>query len=323
MELDDVKRIAVIGLGRMGHGIAQAFAMGGYEVCGFDMSAEARASANDRISNNLKQFVANDLLSAAEAASVQSRVSVAETEHDAVQGAQFVVEAIAEKLEVKQSFFERIEQSVSPQTILASNSSTFTVTQSCTGMQHPERAVVTHWFNPPHIVPTVEVVPGPNTTEVVTDTTIGLHRKIGKLAVRVRGEIPGFLVNRIQIAMIREVWDMYERGIASPEDIDAAIQGSVGFRLAVCGPLSICDFGGVDIWSTVYGGLAPDLRSDSEIPKAVQQLVAEGRLGTRTGQGLRDYPDGQIDEMTAERDQAMLQLAKLFHSPQRTNPNEE
>ena len=147
-------------------------------------------------------------------------------------------------------------------------------------------------------------------------TTIALHRKIGKLAVRVNAEIPGFLVNRVQIAMIREVWDLYERGIASREDIDAALRGSLGFRLAACGPLAICDFGGVDIWATVYKGLAPELRRDTELPAAIQNLVDAGRCGTRTAGGIHDYDPQTIDEVTSHRDETMLKLAKLLYGDQ-------
>ncbi len=312
MQFDQINRIAVIGLGRMGHGIAQAFAMGGYSVNGFDASEEARASSIDRIAANLEAFAANDLIPRDGIEPVLERITIEATEAAAAHDAQFLVEAIAEDLTVKQQFFQRIEQHVSDETILASNSSTFTVSDSCIHLRRPQRAIVTHWFNPPHIVPTVEVVPGPDTTEEVTQTTLALHRQIGKLAVRVNGEIPGFLVNRIQVAMIREVWDMYERGIASAEDIDAAVRGSIGFRLAACGPLAICDFGGVDIWSTVYRGLAPDLRSDSTVPDAIQKLVNDGRLGTRTGAGIHEYDS--VEQVTADRDTAMLKLAGLFHS---------
>ena len=112
--------------------------------------------------------------------------------------------------------------------------------------------------------------------------------------------------------MIREVWDMFERGIASPADIDAAVRGSIGFRMAACGPLAICDFGGVDIWSTVYRGLAPDLRSDAEVPDAIQKLVDAGQLGVGAMAGIHDYDSDSINKVTAGRDTAMLKLARLF-----------
>ena len=316
MKLEQIHQIAVIGLGRMGHGIAQTFAQAGYPVRAYDSSAEARASVLQRIRGNLEDFARSDVLQPEAIEEIVQRIAVAETEAQAAQDADFVVEAIAEQLPVKQDFMQRIESRVSDSTIIASNSSTFTISQSGTGMRFPSRAIVTHWFNPPHIVPTVEVVPGPDTTEEVTETTVGLHRQIGKVAVRVNAEIPGFLVNRVQIAMIREVWDLYQRGVASPKDIDAAIRGSLGFRLAACGPLAICDFGGVDIWATVYQGLAPDLRSNAELPAGVRKLVEEGRCGTRTGGGLHDYASEDVDALTTRRDEAMLQLAKLLYRRQ-------
>ncbi len=313
MQLEQIRQIAVIGLGRMGHGIAQSFAAAGFHVHGFDANPAARESAHRRIRNNLKEFVANDMLNSVDVEPILSRFVVTDTEVEAAADAQFLVEAIAEERTVKQEFFSRIEDAVADTTIIASNSSTFTISESGINMRRPQRAVVTHWFNPPHIVPTVEVVPGPETTNEVTETTIALHRKIGKLAVRINAEIPGFLVNRVQMAMIREVWDLYERGIASREDIDAAIQGSLGFRLATSGPLSVCDFGGLDIWSTVYKGIAPDLRNDAVVPSVIRKLVDEGRLGARAGHGIHDYDPDTIDEVSSQRDTAMLKLAKLVN----------
>ena len=316
MQLDQIRQIAVIGLGRMGHGIAQTFAMAGYQVHGFDESDDARTTVHRRIRSNLEDFAKNGMLDGVEIDVVLGRIAVADTEAQAAGDADFVVEAIAEQLTAKQEFFTRIEDAVADTTIIASNSSTYTISDSGVNMRLPTRAVVTHWFNPPHIVPAVEVVPGPDTTEEVTETTLALHRKIGKLAVRVNAEVPGFQVNRVQIAMIREVWDLYERGVASREDIDAAIRGSLGFRLAACGPLAICDFGGVDIWATVYKGLAPDLRHDAEVPESIQKLVAAGRCGTRTGNGIYDYDPQTIDDVTSQRDETMLKLAKLLNGPQ-------
>jgi 3-hydroxybutyryl-CoA dehydrogenase len=316
MQLEKIQQISVIGLGRMGHGIAQSFATAGYAVRAFDASQEARESVQRRIRANLDAFVANDLISAGDVASILNRIMVLDSEAEAATGADFVVEAIAEQREVKQSFFARIEDAVSDTTIIASNSSTFTISESGVNMQHPERAIVTHWFNPPHIVPTVEIVPGPATSDQITETTIALHRKLGKQAVRVNAEIPGFLVNRVQMAMIREVWDLYERGIASREDIDAAIQGSLGFRLAVSGPLAVCDFGGIDIWSTVYKRLAPELRNDSVLPESIQKLLDEGSLGARAGRGVHEYDPSTIEQVTEKRDTAMLKLAKLVGEEQ-------
>jgi 3-hydroxyacyl-CoA dehydrogenase len=309
MKPEDIHNVAVIGLGRMGHGIAQTFAVAGYTVRGYDNHDGARASLHDRVRKNLEDFAAHDMLHE-DVDAVLARISVSDTEATAVADAQFVVEAIAEDLTVKQEYFARIESCVAEDTILATNSSTYTVSMSCVNMRTPQRAIVTHWFNPPHIVPTVEMVPGPGTTEEVTATTMALHRKIGKLAVRVNSEIPGFLVNRVQNAMIREVWDLYEKGVASAEDIDAALKGSMGFRLAAFGPLAICDFGGIDIWSKVFEGLGPDICARTDVPKAVKDLLADGHVGTRTGRGFHTYES--VAETESQRDDIILKLKKLL-----------
>lgn len=313
MEIEQIKQITIIGLGRMGHGIAQTFAMAGYRVCGFDESSDARQNVHSRIRCNLDAFVANGLLNEAEVDPILGHIEIFDRESQAASDAQFIVEAIAEELTAKQEFFTRIEEAVKEETIIASNSSTFMISESSKNMRRPQRAIVTHWFNPPHIVPIVEVVPSPDTSEEVTKITIALHKKIGKLPVRINREIPGFLANRVQFAMIREVWDLYERGIASKEDIDTAICGSLGFRLAVCGPLTICDFGGIDIWSTIYKELAPDLRHDAEVPEVIQKLADTGRIGASVGAGIHDYDPGIVGEITSQRDEAMLKLAKLFY----------
>ena len=173
---------------------------------------------------------------------------------------------------------------------------------------------MTHWFNPPHIVPAVEVVGSPQTNEATIQATLELLRRAGKLAIRINQELPGFLVNRVQIAVMREVWDLLDRGVASIEDIDAAIQGSMGFRLAALGPLRIHDFGGLDIQTAVYRNLAPEIASGTEVPKTVQNIVDAGHHGFKTGHGFYEYSLETAEQIRSERDQRFLSLLKLFHS---------
>lgn len=308
-----IRRVAVIGLGTMGHGIAQSFAMAGCEVTGFDDVVAARDSLHDRVRQNLMDFVGADLLAADQVDAVLSRITVCSSEADAVRNAECVTEAIIEDLPAKQDLFERLERLVSDDTILASNSSTFPISQSGARLRRPERALVTHWFNPPHIVPTVEVVGGPRTSEATIETMLELLRRAGKLAIRINQELPGFLVNRVQIAVMREVWDLLDRGVASAEDIDAAIQGSMGFRLAALGPLRIHDFGGLDIQTAVYRNLTPEIASGTEVPASVQRIVDGGNLGFKTGRGFFEYSPESAENIRSERDRRYLTLLKLFH----------
>ena len=309
-----VSKVAVIGLGTMGHGIAQTFAMAGCEVTGFDEISAAGDSLHDRVRQNLRDFVQAELFESDQIDSVLKRLRVCRTEAEAVRGAEFVTEAVREDLAAKQEVFERIEHELSDDAILASNSSTFPISQSGVRLRRPERAVVTHWFNPPHIVPTVEVVGSPQTNEGTIQATLELLRRSGKLAIRINQELPGFLVNRVQIAVMREVWDLLDRGVASVEDIDAAIQGSMGFRLAALGPLRIHDFGGLDIQTAVFRNLAPQIASGTEVPPKVQAIVDAGHHGFKTGRGFYEYPPEAADQVRSERDQRYLALLRLFHA---------
>jgi 3-hydroxyacyl-CoA dehydrogenase len=312
MDANEIQDVAVLGLGTMGHGIAQTFALAGCRVRGYDESAAARDSLHDRVRDNLRSATHAGLVDEAQAAAALTRIEACDTEADTVDGAQFVVEAVAEDLAVKQDLLERVEAAVGDDTILASNSSTHPISSSGARLVRPQRAVVTHWFNPPHIIPTVEIVGGPETSEETIVTAVALHRRIGKLAVRVNKELPGFLVNRVQVAMIREVWDLLEQGVASAEDIDTAIRGSIGFRLAAVGPLEVCDFAGLDIWHKVFSNLVGEIRSDEQVPATIDQLVSDGNFGAKTGQGFYDYQGDALDAKRDARDATLLGLAKLM-----------
>ncbi|MBL8829306.1 MAG: 3-hydroxyacyl-CoA dehydrogenase family protein [Planctomycetaceae bacterium] len=314
MNIDSIRSVAVLGLGTMGHGIAQTFALAGYQVQGYDEHPAARANLHERIRKNLDAFVASGLLPSSAVEPALQRIKACDTEQAAVNGVQFVTEAVAEDLNVKQALFARLEPLVGDDTILASNSSSFPISQSGVNLKWPERAVVTHWFNPPHLVPLVEVVPGPQTAEGTTLATMALMQHIGKHPLRLRKELPGFLVNRIQVAIMREVWDLLEQGVASADEIDAALRTSVGFRLAAVGPLEVHDFGGLDIQTTVFRNLAPEIRSNVEVPKLVADLVAQGHLGAKTGRGFQEYPPAKIAERQQRRDRLFLALIKLLYA---------
>lgn len=298
----------------MGHGIAQTFAAAGYQVRGFDELKSARDSLHDRIEANLAEFARAGLVRKASVRPILARIAVCGSEAEAVGDAQFVTEAVREDLATKRELFARLEGLVSDKTIVASNSSTFPISESAAEMRRPERAVVTHWFNPPHIVPAVEVVPGKHTSEATTRTAMALMTRIGKVAIRIRQELPGFVVNRIQVAVMREVWDLWSRGVASAEDIDAAIRASMGFRLAAVGPLEVHDFGGLDIQARVFENLAPDIRSGTELPAKIRDLVAAGHFGAKTGKGIYKYTARTVAAKKARRDRAFLALLKMFYA---------
>jgi 3-hydroxybutyryl-CoA dehydrogenase len=314
MKCDSIQQVAVLGLGSMGHGIVQAFAMAGYAVNAYDEVPAARDSLHDRIRQSLESFAHAGLIDSNSIATTLSRIAVQPTEQAAVTDVQFVTEVVLEELGVKQALFKRLEEFVAPDTILASNSSTFPISQSGAELRHPERAIVTHYFNPAQIIPAVEVVPGPATSEETTTTTLELIRRIGKDAILIRKEVDGFLVNRIQMALAREVWDLLDNEVASAEDIDAAVRATMGLRLAAIGPLQVHDLGGLDVVSRVYRNLTPQLRSDGELPPTIQNMVQAGHYGIKSGQGFFAYPADTQAAQASERNGRLLEQLKLYQN---------
>jgi 3-hydroxybutyryl-CoA dehydrogenase len=310
-----IKNITVIGLGTIGHSVAQFFATGGCTVKCFDPQKEVRETATSRVRSNLEQMAAAEIIVPDQIDEIIDRLTVCDSAAQALEEAEFVSEAAVEDLAVKQELFANLEAMVNPETILASNTSTHPMSQISERMQHRHRALVTHPFNPPHLLPIIEVVPTTETSESVIDATMELLNRMDKQPIRLRKEIPGFLINRIQNAMVREVWDLLDQDVASAEDIDAAIRGSLGFRLAAIGPLEVCDFAGLDIWARVFGNLSKDICSSTDLPAGIQKLIDSGHYGTKTGRGFFDYSEpGRLEERTSNRDQSFLQILKMFHA---------
>ena len=296
----------------MGHGIAQTFAAAGMTVRCFDQLLEARQSLLPRVQANCQLLLRGGMIDRDAIDQITGHLVVCDSEQEALGDTQIVVEAVREDLKVKRELLQRIEAVVSPTCILASNSSSFPMTQMAGGLQHPHRALNTHWFNPAHLCPLVEVVPGAHTAESMTAITIGLLERAGKMPVRLHKELPGFLINRIQIAMSREVFDLVEKGVASCQDIDRAVRASMGMRLAAAGPLKVWDFADLQIVERVYELLVHEIRSDRKVPDLLRSLVAEGHRGFKSGHGFYDYPPEQRDAELAQRDHRYLELAKLL-----------
>ena len=256
MKLEEIRRISVLGAGIMGHGIAQTFLMGGYPVMLYDVEQSILDRAKAFVEQNLKLFSRFDLIGEAEIKPCLQRLTTTLDLRTCVKDSEFVVEAASEDLELKQRLFEEMESEGKDDAILASNTSSLTLADMAVRVKNKGRLVITHWFNPPHIVPTVEVVKSQWTTEETADTACALLSRLKKLPIKITKELPGFVVNRIQIALIREALSLYDQGVASAEDIDDAVRGSIGFRLASIGPLRTVDMAGVNLWLKLFQKLA-------------------------------------------------------------------
>jgi len=281
----DKPRIAVIGAGLMGHGLAQVFALGGHEVSIYDAVDASLKTVKDRISTNLRDL--GDDPSAVE------RVQPTGNLEDCVRGAHYVVEAVSEDLALKQKLFAEIETYVSNATILASNTSVIPITDIMRGLKHPERALGTHWWNPPYLVPLVEVIGTEWTHPKVIKWTMELHSDIGKTPAHVKKDVPGFIGNRLQHALWREAIALVEHGICDAETVDIVIKAAFGRRLAVLGPLENADMVGTDLTLAIHRTVLPAIESRPAPSPYLEKLVASGKLGFKSGEGFRTWTPEQ------------------------------
>jgi len=313
MKLADVRSISVIGAGIMGHGIAQVFAMGGYNVCLNDVTPEILSRAMVRIRENLRIFNENGFITAQEADAAYARIRTEPDLKASVRDADIVIEAIKEDIELKRALFNRLDAICPERTVLASNSSSLLISDFASGTKRQDRVVLTHWYNPPHIVPAVEVIRGAHTSQETADLLYDLLKKVKKLPIRINKEIPGYLLNRIQMALAREAWYLWQAGVASAEDIDLAVKGSLGFRLASIGPLLTSDLGGQDTWCAVSKYLFPLISDAHEPPKDYVKMVDAGNLGMKTGKGFYDYTEEEWKAVIEKRDKEFLQRLKNLY----------
>ena len=285
-------RIAVAGAGLMGHGIAQVFALAGHDVTIYDTVPASLDSAKARILANLKDL--GDDQTAVE------RVRPCGELAEAVRKADYVVEAVLEDLPLKQKLFVEIERHVRPDTILASNTSVIPITSIMEGLRARSRALGTHWWNPPYLVPLVEVIGTQWTSPQAIDWTIALHKAAGKMPLHVKKDVPGFVGNRLQHALWREAIALVEHGICDAETVDAVIKASFGRRLAVLGPLENADLVGTDLTLAIHQTVLPDIEGRGGPSPYLEQLVADGKLGMKAGEGFRQWSAAQQQELRAK-----------------------
>jgi len=230
---------------------------------------------------------------------------------DALEDVDFVFEAVPEKLELKQEVFRNLERHVGADTILASNTSGIPITEIAEVCENPERVVGTHWSNPPHLIPMIEVIPGERTSEETVDTAVALVERLGYEAV-VEREVPGFVENRILYAIMREAVDLVDRGIIDADGMDRCVRWGIGYKLAVIGPMELLDMAGLDIYQAVGSYLNQDLCNSTEVSNTITDRTAEGKLGMKTGGGLYEYTPERIDQLRAERARKLVGVRKAL-----------
>ena len=296
------QKIGVIGGGLMGHGIAYLLAAAGHEVGVFEPDAQVRGSLPQRL-RAIADLLGDD-------AELIARIAAHDQMAPAVQNASFVFEAAPEKLPLKQRIFAELESSVAPDTILASNSSAIPATEIGRDLKHRERVIGTHFWNPPHLVPLVEVIQNEKTNDAVVRATLDLLRDAGKTAVHVRRDVPGFVGNRLQHAMKREAFALVAAGVCDAETIDIVVKEGFGARTAVLGPMEQSDLVGLDLALDIADVLYAHLDRTAAAPAILREKVKAGKLGMKSGEGLRKWGPGEADAVRARLSRFLAEQAK-------------
>jgi 3-hydroxybutyryl-CoA dehydrogenase len=284
-------RVTVVGAGLMGHGIAQIFAVAGHDVVVQDPYSPSLDSLHARILANLRDLGDDE--------SAVNRVRVVADLGEAVAQADYVVEAAPENLKLKQDIFAVVEAHAPADAVLASNTSVIPITAIMGGLRDRSRAIGTHFWNPPFLVPLVEVIQTEWTDPSVVDWTIKLHRAIGKTPVHVKKDVPGFIGNRLQHALWREAISLVERGICDAETVDIVVKASFGRRIAVLGPIENSDLVGTDLTLAIHQHVLPDIESRPGPSPLLEQMIAEGKMGFKSGEGFRVWPPEAQAEIRA------------------------
>jgi 3-hydroxybutyryl-CoA dehydrogenase len=299
-----ISETGIVGTGLMGSGIAAVFAAGGTRVQIYDSNTSRLQNCRVQIERIAEELSANGLLDTSPNHVVQ-RVAVAQQLND-LQTCQLIMEAIPEDLELKHQLYRQLEREVPRGTILASNTSGLMPSRLIQNMEYPERFLVAHFWNPPHAIPLVEVVPSDKTGPGTIETVLTFLRRVGAEPVLISKELPGFIGNRLQYAVLREALAIVRSGAATPEAVDLVMKASLGRRYATVGPIETADLGGLDTFLSIASHLMPELAKDEEILDLIQERVKAGKVGLRSGEGFYSWPEERANQVLARRNQDLL-----------------
>jgi 3-hydroxybutyryl-CoA dehydrogenase len=310
MKVEDIKNICNLGTGTMGFGTAVTFAKAGYHVRMYGRSEESIARGFKGVTEALQIYSDHGLVAEDDVTAIMGRIQGVTTLEEAAEGADFVIESIAENLQMKQDIFAKLDKICQHHTIFATNTSGLSPTQVAKNIERKDKFVVAHFWNPPHLVPLVEVVPGKATAQETVDITWQLMEKIGKKPVALKREALGFIGNRLQLALLREALYIVDSGIASMEAVDTTMKYSLGRRLATTGPLESADLGGLDIFYNISAYLSADLCNSKGVLPLLQAAVDKGTLGAKTGSGLYDWTPEKLSQIKKLREKHLIEWLK-------------
>ena len=312
MQLREISRITVLGIGVMGPDISLGFALAGYQVTGVDIKESAVEAAYRKLEENLKQMVEGEFISQSQAEKTKSRVHFTLSWEPSVASADFVTEAVPEVMETKQEVFRRCDDLCRPEVVVASNTSSMSISEIASGMRYPQRAITTHWTIPAHLSPMVEVIRGEKTAIETERLTLTLLGQIGKRPVPCK-DSPGFIHNYIQFALVKAALDLFDRGIASAEDIDGVVRNGFGLRISSVGPFQFIDMCGLDTILKIQEYMHEKTCDPMYQPsQTIREKVTNGSLGVKSGAGFYRYDQGKSDEFWKVTNRNIIRVLKAL-----------
>lgn len=301
----DIRSVAIIGNGLMGQGISQVFARAGKKVTLIGRSGESLARAMSVISTNFDAFVDRGLTTHDDAVEAISRITTS-TDMEDVGTADLVIEAVPAVRDLQISIFGQLDRICGPEIVLGSTSGQ-PISLMTKDMENPERAIAIHFVYPAQLIPVVEVCGGPDTRADVVEWSCRMLESVGQVAAPMNKEVDGFIINRLQFAILREAWTMWADGVASAEAIDNSFKMTLGRRYSVTGPIESADMGGLDIMHTFAEFLLPDLNKDTKPPRALADLATAGHYGLKSGKGVYDWAERDGKARLAARAERLFQ----------------
>ena len=310
MKADEVKLIAVIGAGLIGHSVAQEFALAGYEVNLNSRSEESLRRGLARVQDTLRGLTEMGVVTREQAESVPSRIHPSVDLKETVEDADVVIENVYEDLALKRRVFEEIDRWCPERAILVSGTSTLGLSELASATRRPDKVVLANYANPPHLVPSVEVLRNEATSDETVATLCELLTTVGKRPVVIQQEVPGFVANRLQMALTREALSLVQRGIVSPQDVDTIIKNGIGRRWAVAGVFEVWELAGWDLISEMGSWLFPDLEASNDVPQLLRDKIESGDLGVKTGKGFYDWTPESAEALRQRIAHALIEIAK-------------
>lgn len=313
----DIHTVLIAGPGVMGASFAQIFAKHHYQVYLYGVSESSLEKAKYLISINQKTEVEQGVLTAEESAALLGRITMT-TSKDCFPKADFVLETVSENMEIKHAFWAELTSVIGEDVVLATNTSGMSITEIAKAVKCPQRFAGMHWVNPPHLIPLVEVIAGEESSGEAVDTIYDIALSLHQKPVRVYKDPTGFILNRLQYAVVREAFHCVEMGYASMEDVDSVMKYGLGLRYACIGPFETIDFGGIDIFNRVGSYMFDALCNDGGVPKLLREAYEAGKCGIKNCNGFYDYSKGKDKLALAKRDAAFIALSRALYGKEDT-----